>query len=240
MRTKVTSLLAAAFSLGVAHAASAADMPTKAPIVKAPVMAPAPTWTGCYVGIEGGGNWGSSSADSALGLKVDSHRLSGGLVGGTLGCNYQVGTWVLGVEGDYSWTNKDGSENLAPGFVITFSETAKERWISTLRGRVGYAFNNGWLIYATGGGAWARFDVNEYNTAGTLVGADSHTMSGGTVGGGIEWMFAPRWSAKAEYLYVRFSNKDFLNGFAGVTPETRSLRDNIFRVGLNYKFWTGP
>ncbi len=236
MRRFVVALLATS---ALSVSAFAADMPVKAPVYRTPIATPY-NWTGCYIGAEGGGNWGSSSADSAIGTKVDSHNLSGGLAGGTVGCNYQMDSWVFGVEGDFSWTNKKGSSNLAaPVFNTAFSETIKESWISTLRGRVGYALYNSWLLYATGGVAWARANVDEFNTAGALVGSDAHTMSGGTVGGGVEWMFAPQWSVKAEYLHVWFANSDFLNGITGVTPETRHLSDDIFRVGLNYQFWSG-
>jgi outer membrane immunogenic protein len=170
--------------------------------------------------------------------KVPAHDLSGEIIGGTLGCNYQLNNLVLGVEGDWSWTNKQGSAFLTtPPFVPGFSEDQKETSIGTLRGRVGYAFSNAWMAYVTGGAAWARVQETEFNAVGAFAATDTQTLTGGTIGGGVEWMFLPQWSLKAEYLYVAFQHKTFLNG-AGVTPDEIHLRDHIVRLGVNWKFWS--
>ena len=125
--------VATAALFGLATTAFAADMPMAAPYTKAPVFAPAVfSWTGCYIGIEGGGNWGQSNqvarTGPAVGASVTGNfNLSGGIVGGTLGCNYQVSSIVLGVENDYSWTNKQGTaQNLAP-FTPGFSYLAEDK-----------------------------------------------------------------------------------------------------------------
>ncbi len=144
--------------LGGLGAASAADMAVKARPVVAPVAAY--NWTGCYVGVQGGGVWGRTKHRAEPLFNVDttpSFDLTGGEVGGTLGCNYQTGSWVFGVEGDGSWTNASGSSNeILPGNPIIIGHTDM-RWLATVRGRIGYAFNNN-LIYATGG--WAGGGVN--------------------------------------------------------------------------------
>jgi outer membrane immunogenic protein len=109
MHRKAVALISmAVVSVGLATAAPAADLAVKAPVYKAPAIVPF-SWTGCYVGVEGGGIWGRSkdtAADSTLanfGLPINNgFNLSGGLVGGTVGCNYQVSNWVLGVENDIS------------------------------------------------------------------------------------------------------------------------------------------
>src|SRR5450631_3971472 len=80
--------------------AQAADMPHKVPAGEAPVLSP---WTGCYIGIEGGGVWGSSQhisdVPASSGLFITSKfNESGGSVGGTVGCNYDIHSWVFGVE----------------------------------------------------------------------------------------------------------------------------------------------
>src|SRR5438105_522634 len=107
--TSIAALLAG----GIAQAA---DLPVKARPM-APVVAPIFNWTGCYIGIEGGGAWGRSKHTNSAGDITPEFDLSGGLVGGTLGCNYQFApTWVIGVEGDLSWSGKRGSTSDIPPF----------------------------------------------------------------------------------------------------------------------------
>ena len=132
MRRTVVGLLAGVLSLGVVQMASAADMPTKAPAYQAPA---AYNWTGFYVGINGGGGWGRSNWD---GIPTGSFNTSGGLIGGTLGYNWQTGPWVLGLEGDIDWANINGNSSAA-GCVPNCN--TKTDWLGTIRGRVGYAFD---------------------------------------------------------------------------------------------------
>jgi outer membrane immunogenic protein len=237
---------AAGLFLGVGGlgAASAADMPVK---YKAPPPVPVPvySWAGCYVGIEGGGAWGRSRHTNFNGVSdvdiTNTFDLSGGLVGGEGGCNFQVSSIVFGFEGDGSWTNKRGSSpDLAP-FNTAFSSTTSERAIYTFRARLGYAFDR-ILIFASAGGAAA--DVGISAAAPGFFGADSRTVSGWSAGGGVEWAFTPNWSAKVEYLHLGFSNPAFftpppsccVNRTGGI-----HLSDDIVRVGVNYKFnWATP
>jgi outer membrane immunogenic protein len=211
--------------------ADAADMAVKSRPL--PPSTPVSAWTGCYGGIEGGGNWGQTHSNSIDptrnpgAIHSPDHDLGGGLVGGTLGCNYQVANWVVGVEGDFSWTNQHGSAGTPPPFNTTFTITENERWLATTRGRLGYAAGS-WLVYATGGAAWARLDLTEADSAGPTNVTQSHTMWGG----------APRWSAKAEYLYIAFQPANYF-GLACCTLESRHLTDDIFRVGVNYQFNPG-
>ena len=236
---KKTALCVVALTSLIGTSAVAADMAVKAP---PPPIAPAATWTGCYVGIEGGGNWGETHSIAAAGPNVGathspSHDLSGGLFGGTLGCNYQITTnWVIGAEGDFSWTDQRGSAVTPPPFNTTVTITDTERWFGTARGRIGYLSNN-LLIYATGGAAWTQLNLLEGNA--TFSESENRVLSGGTVGGGVEWRFAPQWSAKAEYLYVVYTPVQFF-GVACCTLENRHLTDDIFRVGVNYSFGISP
>jgi outer membrane immunogenic protein len=137
--------LAAALLLGATMTASAADFP--ATPMPGKVAMPAPilfSWTGCYIGVEGGGNWGSSEqiaksgpfAPSTITGKVN---LSGGIAGGTVGCNVQVSDFIISLEDDFSWTDKKGSVFNLPPFDTTTTSAPKERWLETLRGRFGYA-----------------------------------------------------------------------------------------------------
>jgi outer membrane immunogenic protein len=228
--------------------------------VKAPAPPPvaAYSWTGCYVGVEGGGSWGRIRSTSngtnngvdngtAGAFKVGSD-ISGGLVGGTLGCNYQVNRWVFGIEGDGSWSGERGSSFLvAPTFNPAFREDVSQSWIATIRGRVGFAVTPTVLLYGTAGGAFADLTIHEFNptgAGGALTGAtETHQFSGWTAGGGIEWGFAPSWSAKLEYLYMDLGRQNFFATTATgcCTFQSTRLTDNILRAGINYRFnWGQP
>ncbi len=234
----------ALIAVGVAPAL-AADL--RAPYTKAPPIAVAPiySWTGCYVGIEGGGAWGRSrQTNLAGGIAADitnTFDLSGGLIGGTVGCNYQVSNFVFGVEGDGSWTNKRGSApDIAP-FNTAFRSSTSERSLYTVRGRAGVAFDR-ILLYVTGGAAAADVGISAVGPG--FFGSENQTVWGWTVGGGVEWAFAQNWSAKAEYLHIDFGNPGFFNpppvGFANRLGGIH-LTDDIVRVGINYKFnWAPP
>ena len=146
-------------------------------------------WTGFYIGANGGGGWGHSF----WGGQSTGMNLSGGQVGGTAGYNWQYGNAVFGVEGDLDWSNLKGSATttLCPGGCST-----SDSWLSTVRGRLGYAFG-GVLPYVTGGLA-----VGDIRAATPGFAGASTTNAGWTVGGGLEVALPGNWSAKAEYLHV--------------------------------------
>jgi outer membrane immunogenic protein len=250
-RLVVASLTAASLSVGYTATASAADLGTPAPApvyAKAPVQIAPPTWTGCYIGAEGGYAWGRQSVTdsdpgSLFGLPlVSGLSPSGGLAGGTVGCNYQTGMFVLGVENDLSWTDFSGSAVDQPPFVTTFTHGTKTTWLDTLRGRVGVAVGRG-LLYATGGAAFTNID--DTANSGAVVASQTYTATGWTVGGGVEWMLPdPHWSVKAEYLYADFgSHTDNFSAFSTGVPGTvfadvnTHLTENLVRAGINYRFW---
>lgn len=215
------SLVAASLS------ARAADIPP--PVYKAvrPVVAYY-NWTGFYLGINGGYGWGKSD----WGAPAISLKPNGGLIGGTAGFNYQVGSFVWGIEGDYDWA--DVRDSVACG---AFTCETKNKWLATVRGRLGYAFDR-WMPYFTGGGAFGEVRASSTNPA--APGA-SDTLSGWTVGGGIEYAFLNDWSAKIEYLYVdlgKFDCNAACSGIAGLPSEV-SYKENVIRAGINYKF-SGP
>jgi outer membrane immunogenic protein len=118
-----------------------------------------------------------------------NYDLSGGLVGGTVGCNYRFNNFVIGIEDEYSWTNKSGTHNDLPPFVTTAVSGAKEKWIDTLRGRAGYAWDR-FFFYGTGGAAWAGTDVTVSNL---LNHTASQNRSGWIAGVGAEWA---AWAAR--------------------------------------------
>jgi len=183
------------------NTASAADLVRKAPV------SPAYNWTGAYVGINAGGGWGNS--DSSAPFAGGSFRTSGGLVGGTLGYNWQTGWTVFGVEGDLDWSNIRGSTSCAGTSCSTHNN-----WLGTLRGRLGYAWNRV-MPYVTGG--LAGGDISHSITG---SGSSHTTKAGWTLGGGLEGALPwPRWTAKVEYLYVDLGHGGFwLGSDAKLTP----------------------
>jgi outer membrane immunogenic protein len=213
--------------LATAFAAQAADIPH--PIYKAGPRAVVAyyNWTGFYAGINGGYGWGTSDWDSpAISLKP-----KGWMFGGTLGYNYQIGSFVWGLEGDFDWA--DVSASAACGAFVC--ET-KNTWLATARGRVGYAFDR-WLPYITGGGAFGHVKASLTDPA---VPGDSDTMIGWTVGGGLEYAFLSNWSAKIEYLYVDLGKFNCgVSCAAGMVTDNVTFKENVIRAGLNYKF-SGP
>jgi outer membrane immunogenic protein len=211
-------------ALIVAQSATAADL-SVAPLYKAPppAMAPAYNWSGFYLGINGGGGWGHSNWDTSS----DRIGLSGGLVGGTAGYNWQLGNAVLGIEGDIDWANLKGtnSSTLCPAGCST-----SDTWLSTVRGRAGYAFG-GVLPYLTGGLA-----VGDIRAATPGFAGASNTSAGWTAGGGIEFGLTGNWSAKAEYLYVDLGRFNCGVSCNGLPTDNVSMHDNVVRAGVNYRF----
>jgi outer membrane immunogenic protein len=239
-----SSLVASA--LMAIHPASAADIAVKGPPV-APAIAPPFNWTGPYAGIAGGYGWGHSDHSDAcvLGSGMDceggdgSFKITGGLVGGTVGQNWQWGAWVVGIESDFSWADISGSSNVCGLNDSRFPHGCgtKLDFLGTLRGRVGIPMgpNGGWLPYVTGGYAYGQ--VKAWDNL--FPGNGSDYRSGWTVGGGIEALFAPNWTFKVEYLWVDLGNQTTLNAVPGNVaagiPEWVSVRTNVIRVGINYQ-----
>jgi|SRR5579862_6027817 len=211
-------VLAGVVALAAVTTASAADMgrrqamPTKAPMYAAPY-----NWTGFYVGINGGGGWGRSEFTAPF--PTGSFDTSGGLVGGTVGYNWQMGQLVFGLEGDIDWSGIKGSAVC----VGTTCETRND-WLGTARGRIGYAFDR-FLPYITGGAAFG----NVKNTV-AGIGSTDQSNVGWTIGGGLEASIAGPWSAKVEYLYVDLGDS------GSVLGSTADFRSNVVRAGLNYRF----
>jgi outer membrane immunogenic protein len=244
MRRLQSVLLAAVAVIGFASIASAADMPVKAP---APIVAPLYNWTGPYIGIAGGYGWGHSNqtdpgivicdpliTECLAGAGDGSYAVHGGMIGGTLGYNWQNGPWVFGVEGDYSWANISGSSNTCGATSPSpHACGTKLDSLGTFRGRIGYAMGatGNWLPYVTGGLA-----VGELNAWDSLFPASgSDFRAGWTVGGGVEVGITRNWTAKIEYLYVDLGSQQMFNIVPGV-PETVSFTANIIRGGINYRF----
>jgi outer membrane immunogenic protein len=203
---------AAMMTLGVASA-SAADLSARKTMpYKAQPHAQTYNWSGFYLGVNGGGGWGDSNSS-------DGFR---GLVGGTIGYNYQVSQTVFGLEGDIDWS--DLSRN---GSCAAFSCGIRNNWLSTVRGRLGYAFDR-FMPYVTGGAAFGDIKTSVAGSGDTNT-----TKTGWTVGGGLEAAIAGPWTAKAEYLYVNLGSGDSPVG------SSENFKTNIVRAGINYRFLPG-
>ena len=227
-RSKIlgTALAALAF-LTTSFAARAADIPP--PIYKGPRAVVAYyNWTGFYVGLNAGYGFGSSDWSA---VPTASNKPTGFLVGGTLGYNYQVGSWVFGIEGDFDWSNVKGSADCAVGVTCETSSA----WLATFRGRLGYAFDR-WLPYLTAGGAYGNVKAEVSVPAFGLSASSSSSQFGWAFGAGLEYAFMGNWTAKIEYLYVDLGSFD--TGPAPIVNNV-SFKENIVRAGLNYKF-SGP
>lgn len=262
--------LAVAAMLATSLAAQAADIPVKGPVYKAvPAGPPAYNWAGFYIGGHLGGAWGSQdyTAD-AQGAWLTSPAFvsfinatgspdfspSSFTGGPQIGYNWQFApSWLAGIEADAHFMSLKSDNNT--GFIADpslaansrFIESAKTDWIATLRARIGWVSNN-WLLYGTGGFAWGHVK-SSWNFFRTSSGYDAFgsadtTKSGWTVGGGLEYAFAPNWTLKGEYLYIDLGDVNYRTfDRSGLFPtffENISMHTtvNIASVGLNYKF--GP
>jgi outer membrane immunogenic protein len=179
-------------------------------------------WAGPYIGINGGGGWGDSSWTNTGGFDV-----SGGLIGGTIGYNWQNGPFVIGLEGDIDWSGIRGSSTTAG--CPQGCET-RNTWLGTVRGRAGYAWDR-FLPYFTGGLAVGGVEANRPGFTG-----NSETRAGWTIGGGVEFALAPQWSAKVEYLYVDLGSFDCGFSCGNFAPNNVNFTANLIRGGINYKF----
>jgi outer membrane immunogenic protein len=217
------SVLALAAAVSAANAADLGrrGMPAKAPAYVEPVY----NWTGFYAGINGG--WGFGSSEWSAATATHSFDIDGGLVGGTVGYNYQMGLWVLGLEGDIDWSDIRGSAVNAP--CLGVSCETRNSWLATARGRIGYSFGR-FMPYVTAGGAFGDVKMNPIGLA-----SQTDTRAGWTAGGGVEFALTGPWTAKVEYLYVDLGNETCNAANCGIATSV-DFTSNIVRAGLNYRF----
>jgi outer membrane immunogenic protein len=199
--------------------AVAADL--RRPVTKAPPPGYAYNWTGFYAGGHCGDAWGRTTTRNTapyngfdnLGDPISySLNDSGWTCGGQLGFNWQVGAWVVGVEGDIGWLDIDRSSFFFPtpvGGLDADFVSVSYSWYATATARIGYAWDRV-LLYAKGGAAWARIEnaAADANTSFAIdtsdFRSDRRTHTGWTIGGGLEYGLTPNVSLKVEYLYLDF------------------------------------
>lgn len=238
-------LLAGTFALAAASPTLAADLPSaapppaQAPATYVPAPAPVYNWSGIYVGVNAGYGFGDSEWSPPGLASSGDFNVVGGLVGGTIGANFQSGQFVFGIEGDGDWADLDGTvagtvASCPVATACTFETT--NNWLATVRGRVGYAFDRV-LVYGTAGGAFGDVKATLSGT-GITTGSTDSTEWGWTAGAGVEYAITENITAKVEYLFVDLSNGSCSTSVctlpAASTPV--SFDASLVRAGLNFKF----
>ncbi len=257
--------LASVIALGGIGGAMAADLPMKARPLPPPAVF---SWTGFYVGGYVGGAWADrnvSVTDPCLvgnvcpingnynGVQPATYDLNSSFIGGgTIGYNWQAGSWVFGVEGEGGYLHLTRT-SLFPGAPVGGDTTASTKIgdaYGVIAGRIGWAFNRT-LLYVKGGGVFANVSNSVLDTCviapcggGTANISGSHDVFSYAVGGGLEWAFADHWSVKGEYLYLGLQSSFRDVGTVNGVPNSFYINSSdpgvhTVKVGINYR-WGGP
>jgi outer membrane immunogenic protein len=268
MRRLSIAIIAAASTVAFSQIAAAADMPVKAPPYSAPVAVY--NWSGFYVGGNVGYGWGGSTGNDialtdpngeffgsdAIGLfRFPSLKPKGVIGGPQIGYNFQSGPVVWGLIADFQFSDmKDDQTVAVPALPIpgdgtedpeNQSHSAKIDWFGTVRGRVGYAFNN-ILPYISGGLAYGRVEstLSLLDTISGLLVSGSHhsTRVGWTIGGGVEYGLTSNWTIGVDYIYfdlghdtVTATQQNFPPLNAAIAMD-QHFTGNVVRALVNYKF----
>ena len=249
--TRLTILLFISVGLALTAAAGPEALPSGKEMKEvAPAPVPVCNWSGFYIGLNVGGQFGHSETNDLDEWNITAHHHfgydeSGVIAGGQVGYNFQWNWLVLGIEADGGYMNLDG-RGVEPGSPDGDSrgETDSD-FFTTIRGRLGLAFGH-WLFYGTGGGIGVNYETRFIDDCavapcgGGLIDARKTEFDWGwTGGGGIEYMLGCHWSIRAEYLYFALDNQDFSAVPVGGPPAfhfTGETEGNIIRAALNYKF----
>ena len=235
---KIALAAAAVLSLGIGTA-QAADLP-RAPVAKAPVMAPLPLWQGWYSGIHGGWGWGDADrtfdvTDGVFGgLGGFGHEIDGGIFGGHIGYNWQVApNYLFGLEASLAWTGIDGGVTSA--VLPAFSINSDVEWLATFTPRFGWISNN-WLFYVKGGLAGARVESSIVGPIGFSRGENAW---GWTAGVGFEVMWSPNWIFGIEYNYYDLGDDNFggfYNDGATILAQRADVKFSSVLARISYKY----
>jgi outer membrane immunogenic protein len=245
MKLLATGAALAAFLGG---SAMAADLPVYAP--RPAIVTPLYNWTGCYIGANIGDGWSSTSFKDATTLASlgTNNSASGVFGGGQVGCDYQLGWAVFGIQGMFDGVSAH-SENIWP--LPEAVNTTRLRRFSTVTGRLGVTPTPTFLVYLRAGAAWVGDDHAVQTPSGALLFTANTTRSGWTAGMGLEWGFASNWSFFVEYDYADFATKTLAFTPAPVAegivfpidipvghvfPINIRQTVNLMQVGINYRF----
>ena len=217
--------------------AMAADLSRPAPAYSKAPMMPAFSWTGFYVGGDGGYGYATSSGTSVsiIGTVPYSFNAHGPIAGGFVGGNYQMGQFVFGGEADWQWANLTGNSGSVAG--ATMASTVKS--YGSARGRLGFAVDH-WLFFGTAGWAWGSWSTS-YAATGFAPfftnSASSHT--GWTAGAGLEYGFTNNLLGRVEYRYTNLGTKTYADPATGSSDVGNKVVINDIRAGLAFKFGGG-
>jgi len=243
--------LAFAWFVGATSAALAADLPLPAP-PPPPPLNPVYNWTGFYIGGNLGAGWSglsNSNFSDTLGSTFTGPTNTQFVGGAQVGVNYQFGGGVvIGAEAMFDWFtvshNNPVTATDPTGTVAANLGVADARWLTTVTGKLGYAWDRV-LLYAKGGGAWVATTSPSISIAGggpaSFSGVNNTTASTWTAGFGLEWAFSGNWSARAEYAYIALPNQSLTVApatptFGGDVIGFNNRNLSIFTAAINYKF----
>jgi len=244
-------LAGAALSL-LRVSAFAADIgvPLSSPLPPLPAIF---TWTSCYGGGHAGGGWGQKDLTDTTGFLAPTTGFSsanlditGYLIGGQIGCDYQFASnWLIGIEGTVSGGKITGTTNIAlpafPGDSATFKETTD--FLMSVTGRVGYAWDR-WMLFGKGGVAWAGDKYSAFDAFSTYDFEGLENRMGWTAGWGVEWAVWQDWSVRLEYDYYGFGQRNVLfidNSISGLAgPENIKQSIQVISLGVNFHVFAGP
>ncbi|MGB3339797.1 MAG: outer membrane protein [Devosia sp.] len=225
-------LTVAALSLLAIGAASAADLIISEPVV--PITDAGFDWSGFYAGLNAGYTAGQASSVGAITGITTNVPVSGAVLGGTVGFNTQIDSFVLGLESDVAWSGATGTAVCAAN--PAFNCEGNLNWLGTIKGRAGMAFDNV-LLFASAGLAAGGVTANIVPAAPGLTNTYSGTMTGWTVGGGVEAAVTDAMSVKAEYQYVSMGGVQAPIGTLSSTQASNlSSINHVVKVGVNFHF----
>jgi outer membrane immunogenic protein len=223
-------LLSTVAVLALTGSALAADLPStkSAPVFVAP--APVFSWTGVYIGVEGGGDF-RDYRDRFTGVTISKEA---GLVGGLIGFNYQfANNFVVGLEGDAAAIlggNRAYNQTIN---AVVYNNTYNSNYAAAIRGRLGVAAFNNALLYVAGGVAFGDTRVNY--PAVLAPSAYTTSRTGWTIGGGVDYAFTSNWIGRLEYRYVDLGTGGFINYGGFVNDRIRVSSSEVIGA-LIYKF----
>ena len=222
-------LLTSVAVVALVTTAQGADLPRKAPVMTTTV-APIYNWTGFYIGAHvGGAFWDDWTVVGGTGGSNDASWIAGGQVG----FDFQfANSWVIGFEANYSFTDSDTTVTFAGPLTLT-QET---RGLFSATGRFGFTWGPG-LIYAKGGYAVRDSDTTFVSAVAPVAFTFANDSDDGyTIGGGLEYMFAPNWSGKIEYQYYDFDSTTFATPAVLLAAGSFDQQIHTIKLGLNYRF----
>jgi len=228
-------LLASTILLAATGASMAADA-----VAADPVAAPY-NWTGFYAGVHGGYSWGNGDGaypNAIVRFETAYPEAQGGLLGVQVGYNHQWGNWVLGLEGDLSYSWADGSsviEDFPDGGDAGGRTDSEFNYLASITGRAGYALDRT-LLYAKAGIGFTRLEINDFDTPNSFNARGSKTLTGWTIGGGVEHALTDKWSVKGEYQFYRFSGDIAVDDPIPFRTYEGDFNVHAVKIGLNYKF----